>query len=453
MPKSSKEILVNAFTCGAASQAWSGLWSHPRSAEVDYNSIDYWRRLATTCENGLIDGIFLADSLGVADIYQSSPAAKLRSGSLVPNIDPMLVIPLMAAVTRHLTFGITGNTTFETPYLLARRFSTLDHLSNGRVAWNVVTGTNEAASRAVGLKGLPPHDERYRAAHEFMEVVYKLWEQSWDDDAVIRDRKTRVFAEPTRVRPVTHEGKYYQCQGIHLSEPSPQRTPLIFSAGSSPAGIEFLAKHAECGFISAGPKDGVRKTTAALREKAREFGRSGDDIKVYLGMTIVVAQTDAEAKDLLEEYASYADLHGMLAFKSGYIGVDLSKYGLEDPLPNQKTNASQSALAQYSSWRIRDLGTFQPMEGREVFLVGSKSRVCDEIQSWVDETGIDGINLLRTVEPEGLQAFCRLVVPELQDRGAYKTAYRPGTMREKVLGFPSGLAAASHPAGMARQGR
>jgi alkanesulfonate monooxygenase SsuD/methylene tetrahydromethanopterin reductase-like flavin-dependent oxidoreductase (luciferase family) len=156
-----------------------------------------------------------------------------------------------------------------------------------------------------------------------------------------------------------------------------------------------------------------------LRKKAQEVGRSADDIKVFLGMTIVVAPTDAEAQDLLVEYAQYADLHGILAFKSGYIGVDLSKYGLDSPLPNQKTNASQSALTQYSSWKIRDLGTFQPMEGREVILVGSTTRICDEIQSWVSATGIDGINLTRTVEPEGLEAFCRLVVPELQNRGAF----------------------------------
>jgi alkanesulfonate monooxygenase SsuD/methylene tetrahydromethanopterin reductase-like flavin-dependent oxidoreductase (luciferase family) len=152
MAMSTKEILVNAFTCGAASQAWAGLWSHPRSTEADYNTIEYWTKLARTCEESLLDGIFLADSIGVADVYQGSPAAKIRSGSFVPNIDPMMVIPVIAAVTKHLSFGVTGNTTYETPYLLARRLSTLDHLTRGRLAWNVVTGTNEAASRAVGLK-------------------------------------------------------------------------------------------------------------------------------------------------------------------------------------------------------------------------------------------------------------------------------------------------------------
>jgi FMN-dependent oxidoreductase (nitrilotriacetate monooxygenase family) len=420
----------------------------PRAQEGDYNTIAYWTRLARTCEDALLDGIFLADALGIADVYRGSPAAMLKSGSFVPSMDPMLLVPVMAAVTRHLSFGITGNTTYETPYLLARRFSTLDHLSQGRVAWNVVTGVLEATSKAVGLRDWVPHDQRYKAADEFMQLTYKLWEQSWDDDAARRDKQSGTFSDPAKIRAIAHDGKYYQCHGIHLAEPSPQRTPLIFAAGSSPAGMDFLARHAECGFISAGSKEAVRRTVQAIRDKATQHGRHGEDIKIFLGMTIVAAPTEARARALQREYDAHSDLEGNLAFKSGYAGVDFSRYALDDPLPNQKTNASQSALAQYASktWTIRDLGKFEPMEGREVFLVGSASQVSDQIIDWVDQTGIDGINLIRTVEPEGLDSFCRLVVPELQERGAFKTGYREGPLREKLFAGSGGRAWPRHPA-------
>lgn len=448
MTKPHREISVNAFYCGSPGQSWAGLWSHPRSNSCDYNTIEFWTQLARTCEEGLLDGIFVADALGISDVYKGSPAAILKAGSFVPSMDPMLLVPIMAAVTKHLTFGVTANTTYETPYLLARRFSTLDHLTRGRVAWNVVTGVLEATSKAVGLKTWASHDERYLAAEEYMELMYKFWERSWDDDAAVRDKASGTFTDPAKVRAIHHEGKYYHCHGTHLSEPSPQRTPVIFAAGSSPAGMDFLAKHAECGFISAGSKESVRKTVQAVREKAVQHGRRGEDIKIYMGMTIVVAPTEAEARALQQEYARHNDLEGNLAFKSGFVGVDFSKYGLDDPLPNQKTNASQSAMAQYASkaWRIRDLGLFEPMEGKEVFLVGSSQQVCDQIVSWVEETGIDGINLIRTVEPEGLHAFCKLVVPELQNRGVFKTRYREGAMREKLFSSASARVNVTHPA-------
>ena len=435
-----KELAVNAFYCGSPGQSWAGMWAHPRSNAVDYANIAFWTKLAKTCENGLLDGIFLADALGISDVYQGSPAAMLKAGSFVPSLDPMLLVPAMAAVTENLCFGVTGNVIYEAPYLLARRFSTLDHLTQGRMAWNVVTGVLEATSRAMGLTSWISHDERYAAANEYMELVSKLWETSWDTHAAVKDKTTRTFTDPTKVRAITHEGKYFRCNAIHLCEPSPQRTPLIFAAGSSGPGMDFLARHAECGFIAAGSKESVRKSVRAIREQAIQHGRQGQDIKIFLGMTIVTAATQTEAKALLAEYQRYSDLEGNLAFKSGYVGVDFSKYELDEPLPNQKTNASQSAMSQYASkvWTIRDLGSFEPMDDREIFLVGSASQVADQIVEWMDETDIDGINLIRTVEPEGLQSFCDLVVPELQSRGAYKTAYRQGTLREKFFPGISG---------------
>lgn len=446
----SKEILANAFYSGSPGQSWVGLWAHPRSQATEYTDLAFWTRLARTCEDGLLDGIFFADALGVRDVYKGSPAESLRTGSFAPALDPMLLIPGMAAVTSHLGFGVTGNASIEVPYLLARRLSTLDHLTKGRVAWNVVTGTIEAASRAVGRTEWVEHDKRYEALEEYMDLMYKLWECSWEDGAVVRDKASATYADPARIHVVHHDGPFYRCEGVHLCEPSAQRTPLIFSAGSSPAGLQFLARHAECAFIAGSSKDKVAASVREIRSQAAAAGRSPDDIKVFLGMTIVVAPTEAQARELRAEYARHCDVEGMLAFKSGYIGVDLSKYALDDPLPSQKTNASQSALKQYTSHTIRDLASFAPMAGQETFIIGSPSQVCDELMDWVRDTDIDGINLMRTVEPEGLEAFCRLVVPELQNRGAYKTAYRPGTLRHKTFGQGNRLGAV-HPAGLLRE--
>lgn len=435
-----KELHVNAFYSATPSQSWAGLWAHPRSQGVRYNELDFWLELGRTCERGLLDGLFLADPLAIAATYGGSPAAMLRAGCFTPALDPMLLVPAIATVTEHLGFGLTGNTTYEPPYSLARRFSTLDHLTRGRIAWNVVTGLHDETSRAFGLDGHAEHDDRYAAAAEYIDLTYELWEGSWADDAVLRDREGRIFVDPGKVRPVAVDGPRYRCHGYHLTEPSPQRTPLIFSAGSSQSGTAFAAAHSECVFMVSGNRKKVAENVANMRRQAVAQGRPADAIKVFLGATIIVAETEAEARDRYEDYAQYSDTTGNLAFKSGFLGIDLSGMALDDPLPNFKSNASQSAVEAMTGgervWTIRDLGAFAPVKDQDLFLIGSKTQVCDQIMDWMRETDIDGLNLLRTVEPEGLQAFCDLVVPELQDRGAFKTAYRPGTLREKL--FPSG---------------
>jgi FMN-dependent oxidoreductase (nitrilotriacetate monooxygenase family) len=448
MAPPTKELLVNAFYCASPSQAWSGLWTHPRSNGKDYNRIQYWTDLARNCEAGLFDCIFIADGMAIAQTYENSPSAMLRSGSYTPALDPMLVIPPMAMVTQNLVFGVTGNVTYEPAYSFARRLSSLDHLTGGRVAWNVVTGIHESAARAFGLKGLPEHDERYRAADEYMEVVYALWEGCWADDAVVRDFSSRIFTDPHKVRAIKHEGKHYQCEGIHLTEPSPQRTPLIFSAGSSAAGSDFGGKHSECIFIATGNKAAVKKAVREIRQKAVAHGRDPYDVRVLLAMTVIVAPTEAEARELHRDYEDHVDRIGILAMRAGLLGIDFSKFDMDDPIPGRKTNASQGSLdnmrARENIPRIRDLCEFSPVH--DAFLIGSPQQVCDEIMDWVHETDIDGINLMRTVEPEWIRDFGDLVVPELQNRKAFKTAYRPGTAREKFFPSTSARVNARHPA-------
>jgi long-chain alkane monooxygenase len=220
-----RELRFNAFNMTAPSHNWSGLWSHPRDASINYNTLDYWVEYAKTAERGLLDGVFLADVFGVYDVYDHSPDAAVKHAVQLPNAEPTLLVSAMALVTKHLGFGITSNLTFEHPYQLARRFSTLDHLTNGRIGWNVVTGYLDSGAHGMGLQTARTHDDRYDAAEDFLAAIYKLWEESWEDGAVRRDRNSRVFTDPAKVHRIRHDGPYYRVDGIHLAEPSPQRTP------------------------------------------------------------------------------------------------------------------------------------------------------------------------------------------------------------------------------------
>jgi len=263
---SKKKILLNAFNMNCVGHINHGLWTHPRDQSQDYRKLSYWTDLAKLLERGLFDGLFIADIVGVYDVYQDSVDLTLKESVQLPLNDPLMLISAMAAVTQHLGFGVTVNLTYEAPYLLARRFSTLDHLTEGRIGWNIVTGYLDSAARAMGLTEQIAHDERYDRADEYLDVTYKLWEGSWEDDAVVRDRSARVFADPQKIHKVNHHGRYYDVEGYHLSEPSPQRTPVLFQAGSSGRGQAFAIRHAECVFVSSQSKEGTRKLVDAMRK-------------------------------------------------------------------------------------------------------------------------------------------------------------------------------------------
>ena len=224
----SREIRLNAFDMNCVGHIQHGMWAHPRDRSMHYTDLDHWVSLARTLERGLFDGLFLADILGVYDVFQGQPDASIRNAVQIPVNDPLLLIPAMAYATQHLGFGVTCNLTYEPPYTFARRMSTLDHLTKGRIGWNVVTGYLDSAARGMGMAEQPEHDSRYDVAEEYMQVVYQLWEASWEDRAVLRDRTSRQFADPARIHRVKHEGVHYKVDAIHLSEPSPQRTPVLY---------------------------------------------------------------------------------------------------------------------------------------------------------------------------------------------------------------------------------
>ena len=447
-----KRILLNAFDMNCVGHINHGLWTHPRDRSSRYTDLDYWTGLAKTLEAGKFDGLFLADILGVYDVYGKGPEAALRESVQVPVNDPLLLVPAMAHVTRHLGFGVTANVTYEPPYLLARRFSTLDHLTNGRVGWNVVTGYLDSAARGMGLAQQIAHDDRYARADDFLDVVYKLWEASWDDDAVIRNRTSGVYSNPDKVRAVRHAGPYYSVDAIHLSEPSPQRTPVLYQAGASARGLAFAARHAECVFVGGQDKAATRALVAELRSQAERFGRAREDIRVFAGIAVVADATEQAAREKFEEYRRYASPHAGLVHFASSTGLDLAQYGLDEPIEYVTTESIQSAVEAISkksatgAWTVRRLLDQMALGGRYRPIVGSGDQVAEALIDWVRETDIDGFNVTRTVTPESFEDFVTYVVPELQARGAYKADYSEApTLREKLFGPGHARLPARHP--------
>ena len=446
-----RKILLNAFNMNCVAHQSSGLWRHPRDQSREYTSLKHWQDLAQTLERGLFDGLFLADVSGVYDVYDGSPEAAIRAGMQIPTNDPFSIVPVMAASTEHLAFGITGSIPYEPPYAFARRMSTLDHLTVGRVAWNVVTGYLDSAAKGVGKLQQTEHDTRYDIAADYMELVYKLWEGSWEDDAVIYDRISGVFAEPDKVHEIVHEGKYFNLRAIHLCEPSVQRTPVIFQAGGSVKGQAFAARHAECVFIGAGNIAAAKETVKSLREQAVAAGRQKDDLKIFVLTCIVVDETDLSAKKKLEEYTSYGLSEGSLALMSGWTGIDLSKFGLDERAENLSSQALQSALKSLGSKTVRDWADFLAVGGGATIISGSPITVVDQMAQWLEEADIDGFNVAYTVLPECFENIVEMVVPEMQARGLYKTEYAEGSMRQKLFGRGDRLNT-DHPAAAFRRG-
>ncbi|MGE0226626.1 MAG: LLM class flavin-dependent oxidoreductase [Acetobacteraceae bacterium] len=447
----SRQIRLNAFDMACVGHIQHGMWTHPRDRSPDYTSLEHWVSLARLLERGLFDGLFLADILGVYDVLEASPAPSLRRAVQIPLIDPIALVPAMAHATTNLGFGVTCNLAYEPPFLFARRMATLDHLTKGRIGWNIVTGYLDSAARAVGLSGQMAHDDRYDLADEYMSVVYKLWEGAWRDDAVIRDRDARVYTDPSRVRVVHHHGKQFHMDALPPWEPSPQRTPVLYQAGASDRGRVFAANHAECIFVNGVSRVNVARLVKDLRQRA-----APRPLCIFVGGTVVAGRTEREAKERLEDYRRHANVEGALAHASASIGVDFARYGMDDPIDASGSQAVRSnvdaiAVALGPGWTKRQLIDRFILGSRQLPMVGSAEQVADQLMDWVAEADVDGFNLSRTVMPECLETFVELVVPILQERGVYKRDYKPGTLRQKLFGAGDRLPA-DHPAALERWG-
>jgi long-chain alkane monooxygenase len=431
-----KRLVLNLFEMNCVSHITHGLWRLPDNNRERFNDIEYWIELARLLEQGGFDAVFLADVVGTYDTFRGSAETAIKQGLQIPNNDPSVVVPAMAAVTRHLGFGITFSTTYEPPFAWARRASTLDHLTKGRVGWNIVTSYLPNAARNHGLSGEVEHDTRFAIAEEYLDVLYKLWEGSWDDDAIIADRENNVFADPAKIRPIDHVGTYFQIEGPHLPSPSRQRTPVLFTATQSAAGTAFAGRHAEVVFTGGGTAEVVRDLVAQLKQAAVDAGRTRDDLKVITTAGVIVAPTEAEARAKAARFQALSDPEGYLAHAG--IGWDPTAVAPE-------TRLADLATRDEGGWRLRDkheegtvgdfLAGFGDIARHPLFVVGTPEQAADAIESWLDDLDIDGINLLQYHTYDTARDFIELVVPVLRERGRLRPAYDEGeSLRERIFG-------------------
>lgn len=287
-------LLFSAFVMNTASHILHGVWRREDAGQINFNALSLWVDLAKELERGLFDVLFFADVHGVYGRKGGAIRKHVEAGLQIPSNDPAVILSALASHTQHLGFAITSSIVQDHPFSFARKMSTLDHASDGRIAWNIVTNGLPNAARNFGHEDLTSHDERYVWAQEYMEVSYKLWEGSWDDSALLQDRARGIHADPARVHRIDHVGPRYRVEGPHLVSPSPQRTPLLFQAGSSPAGMRLAASHAEAQFLIVPTPAAAADVIATTRALLPACGRVSSDIKFFQGLSFVIGSSDAE---------------------------------------------------------------------------------------------------------------------------------------------------------------
>ena len=436
---------LNVLTQCTPSPQYKGLWRHPADRTASgYRSAAYWVDVARKLEQACIDALFFADIHGVYDVYGGSADAALRNAVQVPSVDPTLVVPIAAAATRQLGFAVTYSTTYHAPFQCARVFSSLDHLSDGRIAWNVVTSYLSSASDN-GLGEMLAHDQRYDRADEYVEVARALWESSWDDTAVVRDAASGVFVDAARVRELGHRGQYFSVRGPHQCEPSPQRTPVLYQAGISSRGTSFAARHAEVAFLTLTDPTSGAIQVRELRDKVEQCKRPRSSLKILKGEFILIGASDKEAREKADAVVALTSHEGYLARWCGWMGFDLGAYPDDARVAEIQTEASRSVLTTLRrldperDWCIADVRSFALMMSRprrRTWLYGSPQRIADRMEEWIERTGVDGFNLIPCPTTQGIDDICDLLIPELQRRGTFRREYEPDrpTLRERYFG-------------------
>jgi FMN-dependent oxidoreductase (nitrilotriacetate monooxygenase family) len=451
----SHRLRFNAFAMNCVSHIHHGQWVRPDSRQLEYATLDPWVELAQILERGKFDALFLADVIGTYDSYGGSRDAAVEEGLQIPVNDPSLLIPAMAYATDNIGFAFTHSVLQEHPFNFARRVSTLDHLTGGRVAWNIVTSYLNNAARNLGYGSLPEHRDRYRRAEEYVQVLYKLLEGSWEDDAVVRDVAHGIYADPAKIHDIDHVGEFYDVVGPHLSEPSPQRTPLLFQAGASEEGRDFASRNAEAIFIPGTSPEVARHNIEDVRSRAARAGRDPSDILFFAGFTFVVGGTEDEAQRKAREFDETASARGYAAHMGGGMGVDLAEIGLDTPvgeLAQYNSRGWIKSLIEAAPDRTWTFGDVLKLQGANR-VVGTPEQIADRLEE-LAEAGVDGINVTYYTSPGSFVDFIEGVTPVLQERGLAQVEYGPGTLREKLSDGESGpLLNERHPGAAIRRER
>lgn len=416
---------------------YSGSWRYP-SAELDFLRPEYYEKIARTLEQGKFDLVFFDDRLAMPGVYGHSVADAVRYGARPVKLDLTAVLGCIAGATRHIGIGATYSTTYYSPFHVARTFATLDHLSRGRVAWNVVTSVNDSEAQNFGLDEHPGHDERYDRAHEFLEAVSELWD-SWGDDALVMDRESGVFANPDEVREINYSGKWFRVRGPLTVPRTPQGQPVILQAGQSGRGREFAAHWADVIFTADPSLDVAKEHYQDQKSRIAEAGRAPDSVKILPMAYAIVAESESMAAEKERLFLdSYVHPMASLTLLSEVLNYDFSRHSLDDVVTEELINSSSGirGLAEgvrrhlgRSELTVRDLAAHRATLLQGPRFVGTAQHVADQMEQWFRERACDGFVLAATHLPGAFEEFVRMVVPILQERGVFRTEYDGDTLR------------------------
>ncbi|NTG04877.1 LLM class flavin-dependent oxidoreductase [Agrobacterium rhizogenes] len=431
-----KQIHLAAFM-NAGPQGTVG-WRHPEAA-TDFLSASYYIRIARLLEDARFDLAFIPDALAMPRSLGGNFNPAVQWGSGTPRLDPLTVLGVMAGATSRIGLAATVSTGYHEPYNVARSFATLDHLTGGRTGWNVVTSFQDAEARNFGEDRLPPRDERYAKAEEFIEVTAKLWD-SWADDTIIADKESGQFGRPETVRAVDHQGRFFKVQGPLGAPRPPQGYPVIVQAGSSEAGRGFASRWADVIFCSHESIESARDFYRDIKRRAVQQGRNPNDILILPAASVVVGETRAAAEAKHKAFVDLVSPEAGLSRLSYHVNVDLSKYDLDQPMPSLDEVGVEGhykevlEFAEREKLSLREIGKWYGAR-TEGGMVGSPTDVVDRMEHWVNEGAADGFTIVGVHLPSSFQEFADLVIPELRRRGLVRADYTGVTLREN-LGLP-----------------
>ncbi len=416
-------------------------WRHPSDTSAHYLEIDHWTSLARRFEEAGLDFLFFADSYSYPVLDDGIIPEAVSHAIHFPEADPIVIVSAVAAATSTLGLVVTSSTTVEQPQAIARRYATLDVLTQGRIGWNIVTGAGQGASARLFGQSLIPHDRRYEMADDHVELTVKLWEGSWEDGALRVDKAAGVYADPARVHEISHDGPYFSARGTLTVPPSPQRTPLLFQAGTSRSGREFAAKWAEVVFMSGGDPTYIRENIRDIRRRSEELGREPGSVRFVIAASFLVGPTDEDARRKREEVLKLSTIEDAAVEYAHFTGLDLAAMDLDAPLGGVSTEQGQSNVDRFTGVNDAPVPTVREIleEYRRngaagTTFVGSPSTVADEVERFVAETEADGFLIQPLFTPDTYEDFIELLLPELRRRGLAADQPEGTTLREHIFG-------------------
>ncbi len=439
MTTTARKMTLVGFMQASNVSVYAGSWRHP-DADLSFLTAGYYQRIARALEDARFDLLFFDDRLAMPGIYGNSVADTVRTGARAVKLDVATTLATIIGATTHLGLGATYSTTYYSPFHIARVFGTLDHLSGGRAAWNVVTSVNDAEAQNYGVELHLAHDERYDHADDFLEATFGLWD-SWADDALVLDQPGGTFADPAKVREVHHEGPHFSVRGPLTVPRTPQGRPVVIQAGSSGRGRDFAARWADVVFIADRNRDAVKQHYQDQRAKIAAAGRDPDQVKIVQLVYVIVGDTEEEARAEEQRLLELVDPMASMVLLSEVTNLDFAGFDLDDEITEEFLESASGIRGFVDGVRqslgrravtLRDLAAQRATLNSSPRFVGTGPQVAAEMADWFESGVCDGFVVAWTHTPGTYEAFGRSVTPELQRRGVLRTGYDGTTLRENL---------------------